>query len=83
MSLVEEIVSKELIERCPYECKVNEKALKGITKGLIRTGGVCPCAHTEWDENTPHEDKLCPCKTFRETRDCHCNLYVQLPIESF
>lgn len=67
-----------LIENCPVGFGVNPKALKGIAKGLVRTGGICPCTHEEWNENTPREDKLCPCKTFCETRDCHCNLYIRL-----
>jgi ferredoxin-thioredoxin reductase catalytic subunit len=67
-----------LIENCPGGFGVNPKALKGIAKGLVRTGGICPCTHDEWDENTPREDKLCPCKTFCETGDCHCNLYIRL-----
>jgi ferredoxin-thioredoxin reductase catalytic subunit len=67
-----------LVENCPGGFGVNPKALKGIAKGLVRTGGICPCTHDEWDDSTPREDKLCPCKTFRETGDCHCNLYVRL-----
>ena len=56
-------------------CVVNEKALLPITKKLIKNNGICPCCHEEWDDNTPIEDKQCPCKTFRDTGDCHCNLY--------
>lgn len=67
-----------LIENCPKGFGVNGKVLVGIAKGLIRTGGVCPCHHEEWDESTPREDKLCPCSTFIETGECHCNLYKRL-----
>jgi hypothetical protein len=38
-----------LIENCPGGFGVNPKALKGIAKGLVRTGGICPCTHDEWD----------------------------------
>ena len=78
MNWLEEKVQYALTYSAPKGFGVNGKALKGIAKGLIRTGGICPCSHDEWNDNTPQADKECPCKTFRETGDCHCNLYVKL-----
>ena len=79
---MQEKIENTLIENCPKGFGVNAKALKGIAKGLMRTNWVCPCSHEEWTEDTPHEDKLCPCKTFRETGDCHCGLYVKLHLKA-
>lgn len=56
-------------------CVVNEKVLDRIVKRLMKNNGICPCCHEEWDDNTLIEDKQCPCKTFRDTGDCHCNLF--------
>ena len=78
MNWLEEKVAYALTYSAPKGFGVNGKALKGIAKGLIRTGGICPCAHDEWTDKTPQADKECPCKTFRETGDCHCNLYIKL-----
>lgn len=72
---LEEKVQYALTHSAPKGFRVNKQAIRGIAKGLIRNNGACPCPHEEWDENTPHEDKLCPCKTFRDTGKCHCNLY--------
>ena len=79
---MQEKIENTLIENCPKGFGVNAKALKGIAKGLMRTNWVCPCSHEEWTEDTPHEDKLCPCKTFRDTGDCHCGLYVKLHLKA-
>lgn len=78
MNWLEEKVQYALTYSAPKGFGVNPKALRGISKGLMRTGGVCPCHHKEWDEHTPIADKQCPCKTFRDTGDCHCGLYVKL-----
>ena len=78
MSWLRDIVVVGLREQCPQGYEVNEKAVKPIARRLIVTDGVCPCAHEEWNESTPNEDKLCPCKTVRESGECHCGLYVKL-----
>lgn len=61
--------------QCPVGYEVNEKTCTPIATRLIVTGGVCPCHHSEWTDDTPDEDKLCPCKTFRDSGECHCGLY--------
>jgi hypothetical protein len=52
----------------------NEKVVKGITKGVERNNGHCPCHNTG-------EDTLCPCSNYRLHDHCCCNLYVKKPIE--
>lgn len=75
MTWTESIIADGLRYRTPKGYHINEQALLPITKRLIVTSGICPCHHQEWDDHTPQEDKRCPCKTFRMTGDCHCNLY--------
>jgi len=46
--------------------------VEGIRKRLVITKQQCPCiAEDEWTNDT-----ICPCKVFRETKECHCGLYV-------
>lgn len=32
--------------------------------------GYCPCVLLKTD------DTKCPCKVFRDTKECHCGLYI-------
>ena len=54
----------------------NEKVVAGITKGLARNNGYCPC-HNKYAGT---EDAKCPCKAYIEENHCCCSLY--LPIEN-
>jgi ferredoxin-thioredoxin reductase catalytic subunit len=45
-----------------------------LNKALLK-GGICPCALIRKDTNI--EDKMCPCKDYREYNMCHCQLYVK------
>ena len=51
----------------------NEKVVNNILKALGRTEGECPCNQGD----IPKEDKMCPCKKYRTTHKCCCNLYVK------
>jgi ferredoxin-thioredoxin reductase catalytic subunit len=81
MNWLEEKVAYTLTYSAPKGFGVNPKVLRPISKRLIKTEGICPCAHDEWNESTPIEDKCCPCKTFRESGECHCGLYVKLHLK--
>lgn len=78
MNWLEEKVADALTYSAPKGFGVNPKVLRPISRKLIKTEGICPCVHDEWDDKTPACDKECPCKTFRESGDCHCGLYVKL-----
>ena len=78
MNWIEEKIADALFYAAPKGFEINNKALRPILKRLMKTDGVCPCAHEEWDDNTPMCDKICPCKTFRDSGECHCGLYVKL-----
>ena len=46
--------------------------VNAIKNRLIITHGHCPCViETEWNEDT-----VCPCKVFRNKKECHCGLYI-------
>ena len=48
----------------------NTKVVEAIRKRLVVTKGYCPCVPEQ------SEDTICPCKKFRETGHCCCQLYV-------
>lgn len=67
------------IKRLPgYEINPNDKVVNALFKRIDKCEGECPCYHEEWDENTLREDKLCPCKTYRDGKGCHCGLYLKV-----
>ena len=51
----------------------DEKEYKDVKRRVKANNGYCPCAM----EKSP--DTKCPCKTFRETQECECGLYVKVP----
>lgn len=58
-----------------YKVKVNLETLGVIIKGLkqrkLKYGKeYCPC------QVIRNNDTICPCKEFRETKNCHCNLFI-------
>jgi ferredoxin-thioredoxin reductase catalytic subunit len=58
-----------------YHVIINEKIAKAMKKSLdlnyAKFGfAYCPC---RVDRNP---DTICPCLEFRQTKHCHCNLYL-------
>jgi len=76
-----------VIVRCdylpPFSCIIKQKEfimpklnpdieiVKDIRQRLKDNKGYCPCML----EKSP--DTKCPCKDFRESKICHCGLYVK------
>ena len=58
-----------------WELNPNDKVVNAILKRVELCDGECPCVT---DENIPREDRLCPCKSYRENNICHCKLYVKI-----
>lgn len=48
----------------------DKQLVEVIREGLKQRDGHCPCLVDKT------EDTKCPCKVFRETKDCHCGLYI-------
>lgn len=51
----------------------NDKLLNAIFKRLEITGGECPCDNP----GETQEDRICPCREYRENDHCCCKLYIQ------
>ena len=51
----------------------NDKIVNGILKRCEANDGECPCSNP----GETREDRLCPCKSYREDDKCCCNLYIK------
>lgn len=51
----------------------SDKIVNAILKRVEKCNGECPCDNP----GETHEDRLCPCKEYREKNICHCQLYVK------
>ena len=51
----------------------SDKIVNAILKRVEKCNGECPCDNP----GLTYEDRLCPCKEYRENDICHCNLYVK------
>lgn len=56
-----------------WQLNPNQKVVAGILKGLARCDGECPCHNP----GATREDRMCPCKEYRENDHCCCSLYVK------
>ena len=53
-----------------WKLNPNEKIVKGVTRGIERNNGECPC-------HNDSEDKHCPCSNYRLRDHCSCSLYMK------
>ncbi|MFW5962226.1 MAG: ferredoxin-thioredoxin reductase catalytic domain-containing protein [bacterium] len=53
-----------------FKLNPDKELVKLIRKGIKQKKGHCPCEIKISPEN------LCPCKKFRETGECKCQLFV-------
>lgn len=51
----------------------NDKVVNSILARVENNDGECPCVN----DGKTREDRLCPCKSYRENDKCCCNLYVK------
>lgn len=56
-----------------WQLNPNDKVVKGITKLLENSKGLCPCVHPDNDG-----DLHCPCDSYRLRDKCCCNLYLKI-----
>ena len=56
-----------------WELNPDDKTLNAILNRLEVNDGECPCHNP----GKTLEDRLCPCKEYRENDICHCTLYVK------
>lgn len=55
-----------------WKLNPNEKVVNAIIKRINKCDGECPCDNP----GKTREDRICPCKEYRENNICHCNLYI-------
>lgn len=72
------MITVQILRIPGYDLNPRDQIVNSIFRRIAKSEGECPCHHEEWDENTPHEDKCCPCKTYRDGKGCHCGLYLKL-----
>lgn len=56
-----------------FGCVLNPKdsVVNAIIKRIEKCEGHCPCVPER------NDDTICPCKHYRESGECHCQLYVK------
>lgn len=64
----------KILEKEGWQLNPNEKVVNAILKRLQKTEGECPCINP----GITKEDRMCPCKEYRENDHCCCKLYIQL-----
>lgn len=63
----------KILEKKGWILNPNVKIVNAITKRLELTDGECPCSNP----GLTREDRLCPCKEYRENDHCCCKLYIK------
>lgn len=61
-----------ILEKPGWILNPNEKVVNAILKRVEKNDGECPCVNP----GETREDRLCPCKEYRENDHCCCKLYV-------
>jgi len=56
-----------------WQLNPEDKIVNAIFKRIEKCNGECPCDNPGQN----HEDRLCPCKEYRENNVCHCQLYIK------
>lgn len=57
-----------------WQLNPNQKVVNAILKRCEANDGECPCHNP----GETREDRLCPCKSYREDDECHCMLYIKI-----
>ena len=56
-----------------WKLNPNKKVVNAIIKRIQKCNGECPCVNP----GKTIEDRMCPCKSYREDDICHCQLYIK------
>lgn len=56
-----------------WQLNPNAKVVNAILKRIDANDGECPCQNP----GKTREDRMCPCKEYRDNDVCHCTLYVR------
>jgi ferredoxin-thioredoxin reductase catalytic subunit len=63
----------QILRKEGWQLNPNDKVVNGILKMVERNNGECPCHNP----GETAEDRMCPCKEYRENDTCHCSLYLK------
>ena len=63
-----------ILRKPGWQLNPNDKVVNSILKRVEKNDGECPCANA----GETKEDRLCPCKEYRENDHCCCKLYIQV-----
>lgn len=63
----------KILRKDGWELNPNDKIVNSILGRIEKNNGECPCVNP----GKTLEDRLCPCKEYRENNTCHCGLYVR------
>lgn len=56
-----------------WKLNPNDKIVNSILDRCEKNNGECPCHN----DGETREDRLCPCKNYRENDKCNCTLYIK------
>ena len=56
-----------------WDLNPSDKIVNAILNRIQLNHGECPCDNP----GKTIEDRLCPCKEYRENDICHCTLYIK------
>ena len=62
-----------ILRKPGWQLNPNDKVVNSILKRVEKNDGECPCTN----KGETHEDRLCPCKGYREGDHCCCRLYIK------
>ena len=63
----------QILRKEGWQLNSKDKVVNAILKRCEANNGECPCHNT----GTTREDRMCPCKNYRENDNCCCGLYVK------
>lgn len=63
----------EFINKEGFHLNPNSDVVNRIVEKINNNNGECPCVNP----GKTHEDRVCPCKQFRENNICRCALYLR------
>lgn len=64
----------QILRKQGWVLNPNDKIVNGIMKRCEANDGECPCSNP----GETREDRLCPCKLYREEDKCCCGLYLKV-----
>lgn len=62
-----------ILRKPGWKLNSDDRIVNAIIKRIFKCNGECPCSNP----GKTKEDRMCPCKEYREKDICHCTLYVK------